>query len=860
MAEQNSKQRKAISDEIKANNEFNLKLQQQEASVQRDLVKLLSDQAKLTQDQQSRQADILASVSGQQDIEAKLRTIAEEKAKILEEQAKTGEKIDQQLLDQLDNAELALKVAKERKDIVIKRKDLQEELNKGLKEALGYNSEIADLFMAGGIMAVGAKAFTDGIEAAGAAFSATYDTAKDLYKTTGLTANESAQLAANAQFAAMSFNPFGISAEEAASATTALVDRLGSAQLVSSALIQDAAEIGNLTGDAASGADLALIFEQASGDAGALADDIKDIASKSGVAANKVFAQLADQQAMLLNMSEEEIKVLAEKTAELTKQGLSMDKLRGVADSMLDIEGSISAQMKARAFGLGDMLPDQQAMRDAALEMQYGDATKGAEMMAAALKESGMNAEEFGKMGFKQQEMYAQAIGMSRDELQQQLITQQKNEEMVGKYGKTGAEVMGFISAGAASAASGAKELAIQFVKIAAQGMIMNKIMTGNSGFGNLFGGGGGKGPDMSKMTGPVNDATSNVKTPDPKKSKGIKGFLKGLKSGLQSFAKGAGKTLLGAAVLAGVVTILGAGFTAAMLMLGDVDPVAMLAFSVSMGILGATLALMGSISGNVLMGAAALAIVAVALIPAAYAFSLLENVDVAKMITFSIMLPLLGLAAAGLGFIAPLVLAGAAALMILGLALIPAGMAFGMLEGLNTDTIVSFAIGVGILATTVAGLGFLSPFIMLGSVAITALGLALIPAATAFGMLADANMEGIVDKLSTLGQVAGPLLTVGAGLMSIAAGLGMMGMAGMVALPVLGMMLALSAAAPALLALGSMFGLGGGGDEGGDDPVVAELQGLRSDIQSQPIQIVVDNKVISEITRVQSVRQSRRV
>ena len=38
--------------------------------------------------------------------------------------------------------------------------------------------------------------------------------------------------------------------------------------------------------------------------------------------------------------------------------------------------------------------------------------------------------------------------------------------------------------------------------------MIMNKIMTGKSGFGNLFGG-GGKGPDTSKMTKPVQDATN---------------------------------------------------------------------------------------------------------------------------------------------------------------------------------------------------------------------------------------------------------------------------------------------------------------------------------------------------------------
>ena len=80
-------------------------------------------------------------------------------------------------------------------------------------------------------------------------------------------------------------------------------------------------------------------------------------------------------------------------------------------------------------------------------------------------------------------------------------------------------------------------------------------------------------------------------------------------------------------------------------------------------------------------------------------------------------------------------------------------------------------------------------------------------------------------------------------------------------ALPILGMLLALSVAAPALLALGgALGGIFGGGDEGGDSDVVSELKGLRSDIAGQPIQIVVDGKGISEITRVQPSRQSRAV
>ena len=52
-------------------------------------------------------------------------------------------------------------------------------------------------------MALGAKAFTDGIESAKAAFTGTYDTAIDLYKTMGLSANEAAGMASSIQGASM---------------------------------------------------------------------------------------------------------------------------------------------------------------------------------------------------------------------------------------------------------------------------------------------------------------------------------------------------------------------------------------------------------------------------------------------------------------------------------------------------------------------------------------------------------------------------------------------------------------------------------------------------------------------------------
>ena len=170
------------------------------------------------------------------------------------------------------------------------------------------------------------------------------------------------------------------------------------------------------------------------------------------------------------------------------------------------------------------------------------------------------------------------------------------------------------------------------------------------------------------------------------------------------------------------------------------------------------------------------------------------------------------------------------------------------------------------IAATTVAGLGFMSPFIILGAVALTALGVALGPISEGFSKLGQSDMGGMIESLITLGGVAPMLLGVGAGLVSIAAGLGMIALAGLAAMPGIGLLIALSAVAPALSGLAGAFGMGGGDSEAeagggdGDSELLAEIKGLRSDLQSQPIQIVMGNKVISEISKVQNAKSTRRV
>ena len=716
---------------------------------------------------------------------------------LLLEQAKTKSDINQEMIDELTTTRDIMKLEEE-------RKGLMDDLNDKLKDASGMNNEFVKAFQQGGAIGVGIVATTKALEYLGDVMDNTVGLAKDLYTNMGTSADEATRLGFQTLGAAISIEGLLYGVEGLSAAAKDAGDFFGTTRGVTSQMQKDIAELTALTGDAANSVKLNEIFEQTAQSSSDLTDDIRAIATKEGVNASALFKQMAGSAGLLVGASAEELKNLAKKTAELQRQGVTMAQMEEMSGNLLNIETSLQAEMKVRAMGMDQIASSAGAFREAAKAFEFGDEAEGMELMSQALQQAGVDAERFGEMNRKEKEAVAALMGTNVDGLSDMVIKQEQFARLKKENPTMSTEELQALAEADAKTAqimgkvgSFGADIGVAFAGAVAQMAIMNKMQGKDFGFKNLI-------PGMSKKP-KVETPEIDPKATDPKKAGGLKSFLIGLRDGLQAFAKSAGKTLLGALTLAGVVAILGAGFAVAMAILGDVDPVGMLAFSVSIGILGAALALMGQIGGNVIMGALALGIVAIALIPAAYAFSLLENVDIGKMIAFSIMLPLLALAAAGLGFIAPFVMAGAAALLVLGLAIIPAAMAFSMLS--------------------------------------------------------DANMEGIVDKLATLGAVAGPLLMVGAGLISIAAGLGIMGYAGMAALPVLGMLLALSAAAPALIALGgALGGIFGGGDEGGDSDVVSELKGLRSDIAAQPIQIVVDGKVISEITRVQRSRQSRAV
>lgn len=361
-------------------------------------------------------------------------------------------------------------------------------------------------------------------------------------------------------------------------------------------------------------------------------------------------------------------------------------------------------------------------------------------------------------------------------------------------------------------------------------------------------------------------------------KGKGIEDFFTGLGNGLAAIGKRFGEVVKGSLALGIAGVIIGGSFALALKMVEGVDPAQMLAFSASIAMFGITLALIGKSSSSVIKGALAMGILGVALIPAAFAFKLLEGVNPGQMFAFAGAVTLLGLAAAGLGLLigpiamgsaalallglalipmtyglsllegvdigtifsfaagigilgttaallgtaAPLIIAGSAALAVLGLALTPIAHGLSLIGDVGVETIIGFASGIAILGTTAALLGTAAPLIIAGSIAIAALGLALMPVTHAFSLLGDTPIETIVDKLQGLATMAPQLLLVGVALMSIAAGLGMIAMTGIAAIPAL---MALSTFAIVVTPLASIVGdLFGGEGGGGEDNSMAEI------------------------------------
>ena len=800
-----------------------LKLRERERGILNSLVSLAKVQGKISNDAKITQQNLAASLtksvqleSESEKVNARIQAVQRAKLELIEEAEKKGNAINAHLINQLDQTENILKENRERAAI-------NDELLSTTKNILGLDSELELAIAKGGVAAL---AMNKAFENVGTSLTAHVDTMKQMVTSQGLSVKEAMALKGSVDMASMSLTGMLYGSDALAASATAITEKFGNVNAATSEMIKGVTEVASLTGDAASATDLVVAFQDAGVEAGDVSDHIKTIAEKHGVNAKKMLEGMTSQTHRLKSASKEQLDTILSTNAALIKQGTNMDNINATADSMLDIESSLKASAKARVM-LGRDVNDS-AVRAAAIELKSAgtaDARKAAaEKMQQAILQGVGGQEEFNKLNDTQLDSLSAAYGMTTDNLSTMMSQKEVQDELTAKYGDS-ADTVQALQGAFASATAGAGTLAIEFGKVYLKALAF-KLVSGEGigGATKMFGG-------LSKALG-LNKIATVAST---------------VATGIYNGVIAAKNIVVGAAV-----TLMNSNFV---VKTKDfiLDKAAAAQALVVNGYMAARNVIMNSTLGRyIALGAAKLVDTARTFLGiGATVAQTGANVGLA---TSQTALGTTG-AAAGGGMAAAGT--GLGAFGTAAAPAIPIILAIGAALLMASPAIYAFSLVIQALAPIITGIA-------------TVIGDVLMKAIDKLPEIITAVSDGFVNMMNSVTmENVGAILLLGPALMGVAFGLaaiGFLGIPGLLALTGLGAVTVLLA--PSLMGIADSIGdmMGGDSDssesdtDDGNSALITEIKalgkeliGMRGDIQSQPILINVDGKVVSKISRVQS-------
>ena len=587
---------------------------------------------------------------------------------------------------------------------------------------------------------------------------------------------------------------FGITSEQNAASMAGLVEGAGNLKNLSGDTIVEVSKIAKNIGIGEQEAGklvghMSLVEGMTVAQSKATLETTANLARGANVPIGKVMTDVANNMELTSKFGNISADQLGKMAVEAAKLGTSLEQMSALGDKLMDIDNA-----RASAMELSVML-GRQINVDRAQQLVYEGNIEGAykEMLNQL---GGINS--FNEMDYFQKKQAAELMGVSVGELQKQLNLQagltetgEKQAEGFAKSAEYVSRMGKFLKENATTAAATVNFLGSMGKGITGAipalgkfgGAMKDKL--GKTKIGKFLGhdGKGMKGPDVSKA---ASKATGDASKMGPAGKKGgIKKSMQDLAAGLRSMGKGTFKGIA-ALALAGPALLLALPSIPFLMFMGLV-PLAMLATNFKF--LSQGLQSFGKGFASIMKGLLVLGLLGVAMIPAALAFGLLEGVDPLAMIAFSGSLVILGLAAAGLGYLFPFVALGAAALALLGVGLIPAAMAMGNLAGVDPAAIIGFSVGLGLLGGSVAGLGLMIIPISLGIISANLLGLAIAPATEALSQIQGVDTALILGFGASIAAIGVAVAGLGVMLPAIAMGvIGMTVMAG--ALPIFGLAL----------------------------------------------------------------------
>ena len=199
----------------------------------------------------------------------------------------------------------------------------------------------------------------------------------------------------------------------------------------------------------------------------------------------------------------------------------------------------------------------------------------------------------------------------------------------------------------------------------------------------------------------------------------------------------------------------------------------------------------------KVVKGAASLTLLAGAVTLTAIGLKKFNDVDFMSVVKGTVAMAGLATMAQFLGKGSTAMVKGAAAILLLGTAVVPMAFGLSLMKDVGLDTIGIMAAGLVTLGIAAAGLGLALPFILSGAAAIGALGLALIPFGIALNLVSLA-LPTFTESMDAMSKIdGGGLLNAAGGMLAIGGAMALMA-------PLLPFMLIGTLAAPAIFAMAS--------------------------------------------------------
>lgn len=613
------------------------------------------------------------------------------------------------------------------------------------------------------------------------------------------------------QLKAQSFAVSKILGNEAGVAVTSLAEKLGDANRVT---LETSVGVGVLTNRLGVSGDEAATLVNQFGNLSNLSDSVamntmeatSQLASANGVAPASVMKDIAQNTETFALFAKDGGANIGKAAIEARRLGVDLGTAAKISDNLLDYQTSVQSEMEA------SVLLGRDLNLNKARELAYAGDIAGAQR--AALEAAG-GIEEFNKMDYYQKKAVADALGVQVSELQQMSANMERAATPAGKLEgyfsattgfvrEIGANLAGTAVKGVGGMLIGMKDFKTQ-VRDAKEGFdfIKNSI----TGIGSRLMGNKGalKGLLDTQETGAIKGLSKSVTPSSTPKGAGREAKAatgqKQMAGGFTAMGQpGVGMGILNTA-LAGPALLLFALGTPGMIAVGSLGMKAGTGLSeMAVG----------------LMAFAAVPISAVGTLAAtAVAFTLMT-------------LGSIGLAAVAIGGVA----AGT------GLE----GLAVGLMAiGTAAMTGIPFA-GVGLIGAFGVALIPLTSALTSLAPLVTSIGqsvsLMFTSMANAFIMMETSLPNLIANFLPLIGMI-GSIFTLSFAITALSVSLLALGAASVVALPALAVI---------GFAAGAGFGMMGGevsaGGEG-DASLLAEIQGLRSDIKQLAVVVNLDNRQI---------------